>query len=42
VTALLKPLPIGILPDMEKEILKIIEREKLDKAKVVGILLDME
>jgi hypothetical protein len=42
VTALLKPLPIGILPDMAKEILKIIEREKLDKAKVVGILLDME
>jgi len=37
----LKPLAVRIPEEIEKEILKVIEREKLDKATVVRTLLEM-
>ena len=37
----LKPLAVRIPVDVEKELLEIIEQEKLDKATVVRNLLEM-
>jgi predicted HTH domain antitoxin len=40
-TLTLKPLAVRIPEEMEKEILEMAEREKLDKATVVRILIEM-
>jgi predicted HTH domain antitoxin len=40
-TLTLKPLAVRIPEEIEKEILKVSEREKLDKATVVRTLLEM-
>ena len=41
VSLTLKPLAVRVSEEIEKEILEMVEREKLDKAKVVRTLIDM-